>query len=84
MAGVQAEEVQLQQGERGEEEVEELSLGNQQEPGHISTPAQLQEEQDQQGPTLETTEDHTQHAEVDLKPYCVPKRGCDVNTEHNG
>lgn len=66
MAGVQAEEVQLQQGERGEEEVEELSLGNQQEPGHISTPTQLQEEQDQQGPTLETTEDHTQHAEVDL------------------
>uniref|UniRef100_A0A4W5KNN0 Uncharacterized protein n=1 Tax=Hucho hucho TaxID=62062 RepID=A0A4W5KNN0_9TELE len=68
VAGVQAEEVQLQQGvrggeERGEEEVEELSLGNQQEPGHISTPAQLQEEQDQQGPTLETTEDHTQHAE---------------------
>lgn len=46
--------------------MEELSLGNQQEPGHISTPTQLQEEQDQQGPTLETTEDHTQHAEVDL------------------
>lgn len=46
--------------------MEEQSLENHQEPDHISTPAQLQEEQDQQGPTLETTEDHTQHAEVDL------------------